>query len=99
MKGENRGPRKEEVEERIVSSVYARPRTEGEVRMPGYHPTASTTRKKSDDPLAQELEDVIRAEVEVEEKMTSLLGRLACSRSVGACWVVKDDHASEGESV
>jgi hypothetical protein len=102
VKGENRtrGPRKEEVEVRIVASVYAL--SEMNVLHSWEHtlngtsvvaaavtgheqrekdgcqviiPATSKRRKKSDDPLAQEqLEEMIRAQVEEEEKMMSTLG-------------------------
>jgi hypothetical protein len=102
VKGENRtrGPRKEEVEERIVASVYALSRMNAlhswehtlngtrvvAAAVDGHNqrekdgcqvtiPATSKKRKKSDDPLAQEqLEAMIRAQMEEEEQMMSSLG-------------------------
>jgi hypothetical protein len=103
VKGESRtrGPRKEEVEERIVASVYAlsmanvlhswehtlngtsvvaaavaghnqREKDGCQVTIPT---TSKKKRKKSDDPLAQEqLEEMIRAQMEEEEQVMNSLG-------------------------
>jgi hypothetical protein len=103
VKGESRtrGPRKEEVEERIVASVYAlsmanvlhswehtlngtsvvaaavaghnqREKDGCQVTIPT---TSRKNRKKSDDPLAQEqLEEMIRAQMEEEEQVMNSLG-------------------------
>jgi hypothetical protein len=103
VKGESRtrGPRKEEVEERIVASVYALSMTNvlhswehtlkgtnlvaaavaghNQREKDGCQVTIPTTskkkRKKSDDPLAQEqLEEMIRAQMEEEEQVMNSLG-------------------------
>jgi hypothetical protein len=102
VKGDNRtrGPRQEEVEERIVASVYALSRMnvlhswEHTLNGPklvaaavaGHHqrekdgcqvtiPATSKKRKKCEDPLAQaQLEEMIRAQMEEEERMMSSLG-------------------------
>jgi DDE superfamily endonuclease len=103
VKGESRtrDPRKEEVEERIVASVYALSMTNvlhswehtlkgtnlvaaavaghNQREKDGCQVTIPTTskkkRKKSDDPLAQEqLEEMIRAQMEEEEQVMNSLG-------------------------
>jgi hypothetical protein len=102
VKRENRmrGPRKEEVEERIVASVYALSRMNvlhsWEHTLNGSrvvaaaeaghnqrekdgcqvtNPATSKKSKKSDDPLAQEqLEEMIRTQMEEEEQMMCCLG-------------------------
>ena len=130
MKGESRtrGPRKEEVEERIVASVCAlsmtnvlhswehtldgtnllrrgcgwpQPREKDgcQVTIPT---TRGKKRKKSDDPLAQDqLEEMIRAQMEEEEQVMSSLGdiyprwRHSSHHLLSTpCYITCSDHAS-----